>query len=551
MAGRLRPDDQAFLFEDAAAFLQELEQIERTGGILVEAPPTTPLRQPMSYRIVLLDEPALELRAEAVFAAGGKVGFQLFELAALRPALAALGERARALVAAPPRTPTVELARVAGAPPAAVPAEAVARDDEVDTISAEFDEARSLTAALPAVEFEHTGEVVAPLSVEHLLASEGRQARLTAGEPLPVFQAILAAAEQGSRRTLELGGWALGFSGRRIVSFRTPDADTCLRHLKKKLGNELEKLKREVAPGRTLEKLALERKLLEPNELARGLYQMLLARSRELLALTTGSYRLRSGLAETPLAAVSFELVVRDLLRASLQRLPTDALRRFMNERERRAVSLRAGTDPVVTQLAKGQSRYERWLTRLDGSLPLVEMLRQAPFSHQSAYELIAVLLALDACTFSSPRVAAINAEQALADWLTRVEVKQPFAALGLHWSAPASEIERRFAAHKDELKPGGELARWSPRAGELAKEVLARLERAHATLLDKEKRREARRSVATQAEIFMARELYQKQIILAGMRGQRERVHELEAVLTELGVTVDTAATLRLDVIK
>jgi len=229
--------------------------------------------------------------------------------------------------------------------------------------------------------------------------------------------------------------------------------------------------------------------------------------------------------------------VGRDLVRKAIRTLPSSVLRSYIAEHERVALLLRPGAEDQISRLTLGDSRYERWILRLDGSLPLVEMIRQAPIARQTLYELIAGLMAMGLCSFVPPRAVNFNAEEILGDWLKRIERQPPFTVLELHWSVSTEDIRRRIKDRRQELSPNGDLARWSARAGEMASRILALVEAAFAQLDNAATRRKARRDVATKDELFMARDLFKKQRVVASIREEGARVREIYEIMSELGL--------------
>jgi hypothetical protein len=556
--GKLRKDG-VFHFEDPSSFQEELDSLFRSGGILVEASAEVPLRVPATYVVRVRGiEREVSLKAEAVYATQGVSGFQILNLHEVRSDLTRLGEIVQQQLKEPssPLGPGEEGRAVlspGALPPVATAAAVAGEDEEVlapgsnaaaaailrpEVIGGTGKRVPRMTTALPAAPFVHRGDLVRAFSLEQLIDSSRRHEQLTQGAPLPALQVLLAAGDMRQQRTLEMGGWMLAFSGWRVVACAPPDKDSSLNYLGKKAPprNVVEALQREAKGACTVEKLAVDRGLVQPNDIARGLYQLLVSRAAELVAVYSGSYLLRGGLPAPAVAAVPFEAVGRDLVRKAIRTLPPGALRTYIAEHERLALSLRPGAEELIRRLTLGESRDERWILRLDGRLSLVEMIRQAPIAHQAAYELIAALVALGLCTFATPRTVGIKPEEILQDWLARIESQPPFATLGLHWSASSGEIRRRIMERRQELIPNGELASWSERAGEMARRVLSLLEAAFAELEDAGRRRKARRTVASKDEIYMARDLFRKQLMVASIRGEDARLREIEEVMSELG---------------
>lgn len=547
--GRLRSDGTLF-FEEADLFLQHVEEVLRSGGILVQTDDPPPLRQPASYTLAVAGvESRVLLRAEAVFAGNGLVGFEILDLEQIQSAVGLLRAAAEASRAAAP--PPAEIAR---------PTEFVLEeldlesddDEAVETVEIGSPElfVPELQVASPqqvvppparaAPKVEHTGELVPFLSVDQVVTSAGRQAMLESGAPLAATQVLLAAGLMPGQRTLEIEGWTLSLVRRQIVACAAPDGDTGLNYLGKQrptrqVVSSLVELARE--RHTTSEHVALSQHVLDPKLITRGLYQLMIDRAGELARLNAGRYRVRGGLTTTPAVAIPFDPVGREMVRRSLHCLPPGAPTDYFIERERMSIRLAPNATPLIRQFARAHQRYERWLLRLDGMLPLREMLRQAPMAKETAYELLSALLALELCSLVRPGEQAIpDPEEVLGDWLSRIERKPPFVVLGLHWIVAPEEIQPRIVDRRQELGPKGELASASTEAAELARRILELSEEAYRVLRDPQQRSRARRKMASEGELITARDVLQKKAAIARLRSQPDEVRRLSEILSELG---------------
>ena len=564
--------DGTILYGDAQSLLEALEGILQNGGLMVEATSPPPLRTPADYALSFGNVKTASLHAEAVFAAGTNVGFQVLKLEQVRPQLEQLRDQLAAMTAPP--APPPQRARVAHAPSAAQlanrhrptvevfgvewdpdeenaapsapeppqqPAAVAVADAEADTqADAEADTQAEADAEAPR--FAHVGPLVPLITVDEVVGSQQQRAGITEGEALPAVQALIAAAELVVPCTVQIGSWTLQIARRHVVAAVTPDGETSLHHLSARriAKAEIDALVAEAADQRvTVEYLALERQIAQRQDLARGFNTLLMNRTREIVQVTEGRYQINSGFALQMGVAIPFERLGQEAVRRSLHTLRTGAAREWFAERILGQSVVPRGTPLENVARYTGEKRYHRWLQRLAGRLPLRELLRQAPMAKEIAYELIIGLLALDRCELVKASAdEAQDPVELLNDLLKQITGQPPFTALNLHWTVHADEIEARIKERREELGPRGELARHSKVAAGLSKQALALSEAAHAELSSPQKRGSARQRAASETELVTARGLLSRQAELARLRGRQDKHRRLVEVLAELGRT-------------
>jgi hypothetical protein len=553
--GALRGDG-VILYGDEQSLLEALSGILANGGLMVEATAPPPLRTPADYALSFGNVKTASLRAEAVFAAGTNVGFQVLELEQVRQQLEQLRDQLAAM-AAPPAPPP-QRAKVAHAPSAAQLANRHRPTVEVFGVEWDPDDQEAapsapeppqqpvaVAEAAPQAEakasrFSHVGPLVPLITVDEVVGSQQQRAGITEGEALPAVQALIAAAELVVPCTVQIGSWTLQIARRHVVAVVTPDGETGLHHLTARRipRTEIEDLIAEAASKRvTIEYLALERQIAERQDLAKGFNTLLMNRTREIMQLTEGRYQINSGFALQMGVAIPFERLGLEAVRRSLHTLRPGAAREWFAERIMgKSVAPRGAPLDNVARYT-GEKRYHRWIQRLAGRLPLRELFRQAPMAKEIAYELIIGLMALDRCELvKSSADEAQDPVELLNELLKQITGQEPFSTLSLHWTVHADEIEERIKERRGELSPRGELAQVSALAAKLSKQALALSEAAYAELSGPQKRGLARQRTASEAELITARGLLSKQAELARLRGRQEKHRRLVEVLAELG---------------
>jgi hypothetical protein len=518
-------------YPDPALFCHEVPEIERTAGILVETRHPPPMRSSGHYQLTVRGETqTVELDAEVVYVTDGLAGLQILNLDHVRPALDELcarlaGAAAREQAAAPP-APAPE---PAPAPPfPAVPAVAPAPAPPVA--------AQRPRVAGQKARFEFTGKLLPLTSLDDMIGPEALQP----DAPLTAVQALLSAARRGEECTVHFGTWRV-LIGRRgqLMGLFPEDGEGVLAELRRsrELPNETEEaLLRETqgAPG-VAEALAVRRGILVVPQLNAGLRRLLHRRAGEIVRCYGGTYRVSSGFAVPPVAAVAFETAGVEILRHGCRSLPPAALYAYFEQRQCLAPGLVPAAEEKLHQLGL-LPRDERFLRRFDGILPLQELLRQCPMAKETLYELLFCLEHTGLCTLQrASGTSEITPEQELEAWWARIHGGGPFDVLELHWTAHIDELRARLRQRRVELAPAGLLARFSPRARELSQRILESVENACQQLESPTKRLAARKEAAGAGNILMVRDVLMRHAELAQLRGDEVTVRRCADVLKEI----------------
>ncbi len=170
----------------------------------------------------------------------------------------------------------------------------------------------------------------------------------------------------------------------------------------------------------------------------------------------------------------------------------------------------------------------------LDGSLALAQLLDANGGRRGQILRVVLLLEAFGCLAWQDPRpVAAPSSPRDQLEVIARrVEGENHFDALGLHWSASASEIKSAWESFRREFGSG---SRWNAIAPDLTTRIIVRGERAWETLQNDVARARHRRELNPDVDMELLAGMVQSRALHFALQNDKEKVEEAMALLREI----------------
>jgi hypothetical protein len=516
-----RPQHIAWRFYDADSLVSQQDNILKLQAVCLEMDPGPPVLTDLTIQLFAKERPMLELRGRVVHRHKDQVAIQLEP--ATPQVRAGLDDAAHELRGVRPMTP------VSGAPSPVAAPQVFAQTMRMGSPEPQVF-AQTLRMGSP---MEDTRQTMVSQAVPARVAKRWRLdqgsspldvlVEVAAMRPTGLLELKIAGSDSTLVLTLDRG---IVHDISRAPLRAAESVEQLLKSAGKLTPEQVEQARAHARSYQTSVAEALvDLAILDYGEVRVALKTRVLFMARQLWS-TTFSEASLTKLERLPQRSLSLPVFLWSMLfRHEFEQRTSMTIQDLEQRRSESSGMLIKRVEPLPCELPELElgAKHNRLL------MTLLEEARQEPelisMSQMGKSEVLALLLTLKALGLireeipdhtKMRRTQQLGAVTAL---LARLQAKEPFEVLGLHWSAYNEEIEAAYQALKTKYAlKGGEFSELEE-ASEMLADILKRAEEAYRVLINPRERAQHRATLVDRFKIASSIEMFEKQIDMAKIR--------------------------------